>query len=804
MEIKRHINIEDEMKNSYLDYAMSVIIGRALPDVRDGLKPVHRRILYAMHGLGLLWNKPFKKSARIVGEVLGKYHPHGDLAVYDALVRMVQEFSLRYPLIYGQGNFGSVDGDSAAAMRYTEIKLAHITEEILTDLDKQTVDHIPNFDDSLTEPTVMPASLPNLLINGSSGIAVGMATNIPPHNLTEVVDGIIRVIDDPNIQIEELIKIIKGPDFPTGAFIYGRQGIRDAYLKGRGLVCMRAKAQIEQLKDREAIIFTELPYQVNKARLIEKIALLVRSKKIEGISDLRDESDRDGMRVVIELKRNEIANVVLNQLYKRTALQSTFGVIMLALVDNKPQVLNLKEVIVHYINHRREIITRRTQYELDRTEKRLHIVVGLIKALDHLDEVIALIKQSSSPEQARLALMSAFEFSKEQAQAILDMRLQKLTGLEQDKLRAEYKELLEIKAKLEAILGSESLLLSVIKDDLLLIKEKYGDERRTIILEKTADIDFEDLIVEEDMVVMITHGGYIKRTALSQYRIQKRKGAGVRGITTKTEDLVEHLFVCSTHEYIMFFSDAGRVYWLKVHEIPQAGRQAKGGAMVNLLRLDSDEKITALLPIKEFSKERFIVMATLRGIIKKCSLDAFSNPRPGGVIAINLDDDDKLISAKPTEGDQEIFIGTRHGMAIRFHESGVRSMGRPARGVIGIKMRNDDEVVGMEVIDNDSTILTVTENGYGKRSKASSYMAKHRAGLGVKNIKITKKNGYVVGLVQVVENESIMLSTAEGTLIWMQAKDISVIGRATMGVKLQNLGKNDKLVAVAKLMESDN
>lgn len=798
------VNIEDEMKSSYLDYAMSVIIGRALPDVRDGLKPVHRRILYAMHKMGLVWNKPFKKSAAVVGEVLGKYHPHGDVAVYDAVARMVQDFSLRYPLIKGQGNFGSVDGDSPAAMRYTEVKLANITEQLLLDIEKETVDFMPTFDESHQEPMVMPASLPNLLLNGASGIAVGMATNIPPHNLKEIIDGVILLIDNPQIEVEQLLAVIKGPDFPTGGFIYGVKGIRDAYLTGRGIIRLRAKTKVEQIKEREAIIINELPYQVNKARLVEKIADLVRNKKLEGIADLRDESDRDGMRVVIELKRNEITDVVLNQLYKHTAMQNTFGVIMLALVNNQPQVLNLKQVIVHYINHRKEVILRRTKHELDKAESRLHVVVGLIKALDHLDQIIELIKKSSSPDVARLELMEQFQFTKIQAQAILDMRLQKLTGMEQDKLREENQQLLDTKSKLQAILKSERILKDLIKADLLNIKEKYGDYRRTLIVGESPDINYEDMIVEEDMVVMVTKGGYIKRTALTNYRIQKRKGAGIKGITTKEEDLVEHLFIRSTHDYIMFFSDMGRVYWLKVYELPLAGRQAKGSAIVNLLKVESEENITALLPVRDFTPDQFIVMATLKGVVKKTSLEAFSHPRQGGVIAINLDEGDRLISTQISNGEQDIFIGTKKGMAIRFHESQVRCMGRPARGVRGIKLRNGDEVVGMEVVTQDSTLLTVTDNGFGKRSKVARYSIKHRGGLGVKNIRIATRVSQVVGIIQVTEEDSIMLSTAEGTLIWMNAQDIPVIGRATMGVKLQNLGEEDKVVAIAKQVETDD
>jgi DNA gyrase subunit A len=804
MELKRlPVNIEDEMKNSYLDYAMSVIIGRALPNVKDGLKPVHRRILYAMHELGLVWNKPYKKAARIVGEVLGKFHPHGDMAVYDAIVRMVQDFSLRYPLIAGQGNFGSVDGDAPAAMRYTEIKLAKITEEILSDIEKETVNFVPNFDESLWEPVVMPARLPNLLLNGSSGIAVGMATNIPPHNLGEVVDCIVKVIDEPQIELEKLLNIMQGPDFPTGGFIYGYQGIKDAYLTGRGLLCLRANTIIEQKKEREAIIVKELPYQVNKARLVEKIADLVKNKKIEGIADLRDESDRDGMRIVIELKRNEIANVILNQLYKHTAMQTTFGVIMLALVDNQPRILNLKEIIIHYINHRKEVILRRTKFDLKKTENKLHILEGLTKALKYLDSIIELIKKSASPTVARESLMSQYQFTQIQAQAILDMKLQRLTALEQDKIKEDYQQLLKLKAELMAILESEALVLNIIKEDLLLVKQKYGDKRQTKIIEKNPELNYEDLIAEEDMVVVVTHEGYIKRTALSQYRIQRRKGHGVKGMTTKEKDFVEHLFISSTHDYIMFFSDIGRAYWLKVHELPLAGRQAKGNAIINLLKLSPNEKITALLPVKEFNPDSFITMATSQGVVKKTSLDNFKNPRAGGVIAIKLDNGDRLISAKVTNGQQTLFIGTRNGQAMIFNEDQVRCMGRQARGVRGITLRSGDEVVGMEVADKGATVLTVTEKGFGKRTKTTAYPIKHRGGLGLKNIKITSKNGRVVGIIQVDAEESIMLSTAEGTLIWMEVTDIPVLGRATMGVKLQNIEESGKVVAVAKQIDSE-
>jgi len=801
---KLPVNIEDEMKSSYLDYAMSVIIGRALPDVRDGLKPVHRRILYSMHEMGLVWNKPFKKAARVVGEVLGKYHPHGDMAVYDALVRMVQDFSLRYPLVMGQGNFGSVDGDSPAAMRYTEVRLERITEELLADIDKQTVDFVPNFDGSLEEPAVLPAKLPNLLINGSSGIAVGMATNIPPHNIGEVIDGLIRLIDDPEISVDELMKHIRGPDFPTGAFIFGTQGIKEAYRTGRGLVRLRARAVVETHKDRDLIVVNELPYQVNKARLIEKIAELVRNKKIDGITDLRDESDREGMRIVIELKKGEVPQVVLNQLYKHTAMQSTFGVIMLALVDNRPRVLNLKELCLEYLRHRREVVTRRTRFELEKAEQRLHILEGLLKALEHLDAIIGLIRKSSSPDEARSALMTKYNFTQVQAQAILDMRLQRLTALERDKLKVEYEELLKSSERLRAILGNEALLMEVIRQELLELKEKYTDPRRTVIVEESAELDIEDLIAEEDMVVVVSHYGYIKRSALNLYRIQKRSGQGVRGITTKAEDFVEHLFVSSTHDYILFFTDAGKVYWLKVHEIPQAGRQAKGTAIVNLLRLGSEEKITAVLPLKGFSPDKFVVFATSRGLVKKTSLEAFSHPRPGGILAIGLEEGNRLISAKITDGRQRIFLGTRFGRAIYFAEDEVRPMGRSAQGVQGIKLLEGDEVVGMEVVaDESATMLTVTENGFGKRTELGLYPMQHRAGQGVISIRVTEKNGNVVGINQVQADDSIMLITSSGTLIWMKVQDIPVFGRNSVGVRLQQLGAEDRVVAVAKLAEAE-
>lgn len=797
------VNIEDEMKISYMDYAMSVIAGRALPDVRDGLKPVHRRILYAMYDLGLVWNKPFKKSARVVGEVLGKFHPHGDQAVYDALTRMVQDFSLRYPLVAGQGNFGSMDGDSPAAMRYTEVRLSSITEQMLLDIDKETVDFTPNFDESLEEPAVLPAKLPNLLINGSSGIAVGMATNIPPHNVGEVIDGVVMLIDNPHAEIPQLMEVVKGPDFPTGAYIYGYQGIKDAYATGRGLVQLRAKTHFEEGKDRTRIVITEIPYQVNKARLVEKIAELVKEKRLEGISDLRDESDRDGTRVVIELKRNEIAQVILNQLYKLTPMQTTFGVNMLALVDKRPCILNLKEVILLYIKHRKEVVERRTRFELKKAEAELHILEGLKIALDNLDEVIELIKKSSSPAEAREGLISRFELTKVQAQAILDMRLQRLTALEQDKIHERHTNLLMEVARLQAILDSEALLMNIIKEELLEIRGKYSDKRRSAIIPKEAELTLEDLIVDEEAVIIITHQGYIKRNPLRLYRLQKRSGQGMRGVTTKETDFVEDLFVCSTHAYLLFFSDLGRVYWKKVHEIPEASRQAKGTATVNLLPLAQGEKINTVMPIREFVDDKYLVMATKQGVIKKSPLSAYSNPRSGGIIAISLKEDDSLIDVKMSDGNQEIFMATYKGRAIHFHEKDARSMGRTAQGVRGIRLSAGDEVVGMEVVQPESTILTVTEKGYGKRTLSKKYPIHHRGGSGVINVKITKKNGSVIGIQQAAVDDTVMLITAAGTVIWMAVDEIPTIGRSTQGVKLQNLGSGDSVVAIAHLAEKD-
>ncbi len=805
VEQKILVNIEDEMRQSYVDYAMSVIIGRALPDVRDGLKPVHRRILYGMNELGLAHNKPFKKSARLVGEVLGKYHPHGDMAVYDSIIRMVQDFSLRYPLIDGQGNFGSVDGDSAAAMRYTEVRMAKITREMLSDIDKETVDYVPNFDESLTEPVVLPARIPNLLINGSAGIAVGMATNIPPQNLGEVVDALTALIDDPALTIKDLMKHIQGPDFPTAGFIHGRRGIEEAYLTGRGVIKMRARAVIEVNKkgDKEQIIITELPYQVNKARLVEKIAELARDKKIEGIADLRDESDREGMRIVVELKRNEISRAILNQLYAHTQLQTSFGIIMLALVNNQPRVLNLKQVLIEFLNFRREIVLRRTRYDLRKAEERAHILEGLRIALDHIDEVIALIKKSKNPEAARDGLIKKFKLSEAQAKAVLDMQLHRLTGLEREQLLEELK---EIQARIKGyrkILGSEQEVFRVIKQELLEIKEQYGDPRRTEIIPEEDEISYEDMIIEEDMVIAISHSGYIKRNAVSLYRSQHRGGKGATGMDTKEEDFVENLFIASTHHYILFFTDKGRVYWLKVYEIPQAGRAARGKAIVNLINLAAEEKITALMPVREFEEGRCIIMCTSRGIIKKSDLRDYSHPRAGGIIAINLDEGDRLITARMTDGNQDIFLATRLGMAIRFPEQDVRVMGRATRGVKGISLRGEDEVIGMEIPRVGASLLTVSKNGYGKRTDESAYRRQGRGGRGLINMRITQRNGPVANLMQVTDEDEVMLVTQEGKIIRTVVSGISKIGRATQGVRLMEMSEGDWVVSAARLGEKE-
>ena len=792
------VRIEDEMRNSYIDYAMSVIVMRALPDVRDGLKPVHRRILYAMQEAGMSPNKAYKKSARIVGEVLGKYHPHGDISVYEATVRMAQDFSTRYLLVDGHGNFGSIDGDSAAAMRYTEVRMSRVAELMLADLEKDTVDFVPNYDESLKEPSVLPAKIPNLLVNGSAGIAVGMATNIPPHNLGEVIDGVLMMIDNADVTISELMTAIKGPDFPTGGLILGKDGITSAYNTGRGVVKMRAQARIEIMSNgKPRIVVTEIPYQVNKARLVEKIADLVRDKSIEGITDLRDESDRKGMRIVIELRRDSNPDVILNQLYKHTQMQDSFGIIMLALVEGRPRVLNLREVIYYYLEHQKVVITRRTKYELAKAKARAHILEGLRIALDHIDQVIATIRQSQTTDIARSALMDNFDLSEKQAQAILDLRLQRLTGLEREKIDEEYKNLLETIAWLESVLADEQKVLNIIKDELTEVKRKFGDDRRTAITIDTSKMDMEDLIAEEDIVITLTHGNYIKRLPVDTYRNQKRGGRGVAGMGTKEEDFVEHLFVTTTHHNIMFFTSRGKVYRLKGYEIAEAGRTAKGTAIINLLPLEPDEKITAVIPIRKFSTGKFLFMATKKGIVKKTELMEYDTARKGGLIAISLDDDDELIGVKFTNGEQHIIVGTRNGMAIAFSETDVRSMGRTARGVIGIRLNNGDEVVGMDKIKRDAEVLTVTEEGYGKRTSTDEYRAQGRGGKGIINMKVTEKTGQVVGIKVVKPGQELILISTEGIVIRIDIDDISVISRNTQGVTLMKTAANDKVASLA-------
>jgi len=800
------VNIEDEMKKSYMDYAMSVIIGRALPDVRDGLKPVHRRILHAMNELNNDWDKPYKKSARIVGDVIGKYHPHGDMAVYDSIVRMAQDFSLRYPLVDGQGNFGSIDGDPPAAMRYTEIRMAKLTGELLADSDKETVDFVPNYDESLVEPTVLPAKFPNLIVNGSSGIAVGMATNIPPHNMVETINALIALIDNPEISVKELMVHLPGPDFPTGGFIFGKEGIRAAYETGKGVIQIRARAIIERDRkgERESIIITELPYQTNKAKFIERVAELVHEKTIEGISNIRDESDREGMRVVIELKRNEASEVILNQLYKHTQMQTSFGIILLAIHQNQPKLLPLKEILHLFLQHRQEVVTRRSLFELKKAEARAHILEGLKRAIDQIDAIIAAIRASKTPKEAKDRLIEKFAFSDEQAQAILDMRLQRLTNLEQRKIVEEYETLIKLINRLKTILASQQLLLNVIKEELLTIRDTYGDERRTEIVEATPEIKVEDLIAEEDMVVTITHTGYIKRNPISLYRSQHRGGKGKVGIQMKEEDFVEDLFIASTHDFILFFTDAGKIHWMKVHELPQAGRVTRGKAIVNLLNLNPQEKVTAILSLKDFAKDKFITFLTKRGVIKKTTLEAYSNPRVGGIIAIHLDEKDELISTKLTDGKQHLFIGTKLGKAIHFPETQIREMGRTARGIRGIRLSKDDEVVGMEVVAPHTPILTVTERGYGKRTQASEYRMQNRGGTGIFTVKRTQKTGNVVGIKTITDEDELMLISNKGKIIRLKAADIPVQGRSTQGVRLISVEDEDeKVVAVAKLAEKE-
>src|ERR1700730_6555496 len=829
------VTIEDEVRRSYLDYAMSVIIGRALPDVRDGLKPVHRRSLYGMWEQGNLHNKPYRKSARIVGDVLGKYHPHGESAVYDSVVRMAQEFSLRYPLVDGQGNFGSIDGDNAAAMRYTEVRLTRLAAEMLgDDIDKETVDWTPTYDGSLVEPTVLPAKFPNLLVNGSSGIAVGMATNIPPHNLTEVIEATIELIRHPDATIPMLMKKLPGPDFPTAGFIHGAQGIRDAYRTGRGTVQVRARAIIEKAArgDKETIVLTEIPYQVNKAKLIERIAELVNDKKIEGIADLRDESSREGMRVVVDLKRGENAQVILNKLYTLTPMQTSFGIIFLAIVDNQPRVLPLNDLLRHFIDHRKSVVVRRTRFDLKKALERAHLLRGLALALANIDQVIKIIRASKDPKEAKERLIAevtmaraplekfigsslsaagekgkateVLRLDETQAQAILDMRLQRLTGLEREKIVAEFREVLALIARHQEILGSEALVLEIIVEELQQIKKQFGDERRTQIVAEASEINIEDLIVEEDMVITVSRGGYIKRSPLSLYRAQRRGGKGRIGATTKEEDVVEHLFVASTHAFILAFTNRGRMHWIKVYDLPQLGPATRGKAIVNLLTLDPAERIVALASTKDFPEDRFLVFATKQGLIKKTPLSAYSNVRSGGIIAINIEDGDELLSVRITDGTRQIFIGTHLGQGIRFSEKDVRPMGRDTTGVWGIALRkNEDYVVEMDIVEETGHLLTVTEKGYGKRSEASEYRFQGRGGSGVINIKVTEKNGPVSGIKSVTDADQLLLITQSGMLIRIKVKDIRETGRAAQGVRLINLDEGDRVVAVAKLAEPE-
>lgn len=820
------ISITDELRTSFMDYAMSVIISRALPDVRDGLKPVHRRILTTMRDLNLTANRAHRKCAKIAGDVSGNYHPHGEGAVYPSLVRMAQNFSLRYPLIDGQGNFGSVDGDPPAAMRYTEARMTRLGEEMLRDINKSTVDYVPNYDETRQEPTVLPSAIPNLLVNGSAGIAVGMATNIPPHNLAEVIEALVLVLEHPDCTLPELIECVPGPDFPTAGFIHGRQGILEAYHTGRGFLQLRARCDVEvsDRTERECIIVSEIPYQLNKTRLLERIAEMVRAKKIEGIADLRDESDRRGMRIVIDLKRDAVSQVVLNQLYANTQLQSTFGIIMLALVDNEPRVLTLKEMLIYFLEHRREVIIRRTQHDLERAREREHVLVGLLIALDHLDAVIELIRNAASPDEARQGLMEgsfrlleteaveqgALDFADDealptlsaiQAQAILDLRLQRLTGLERDKILTEHTELRETILDYEDILANDARLQGIIKDDLLALKEQYGDARRTEIVDAEEEIHLEDLIVEEDMVVTKSHTGYIKRQPVNLYQNQHRGGKGKMAMQTREEDFVEQLFIASTHDYLLFFTNIGKVHWLKVYQLPLASRIAKGKAVVNLLQLQPDERISTVVPIRRFEIDRYLIMATKFGVVKKTSLKAYSNPRQAGIIALNLDDGDELIRVGVTQGDQDILLGTRKGKAIRFNESDARAIGRTARGVKGLRLAKDDEVVGMEVLSPDSTILTVSESGYGKRTTESEYRTQSRGGKGLINLRITAKTGPVMGILQVFDDDDVMVMSDQGNLVRLPVGDIRPTGRNTQGVRLINLRADQRLVGAVRIEE---
>ncbi len=800
------VDIEDEMGQSYVDYAMSVIVGRALPDVRDGLKPVHRRVLYAMHDMGNTWNNAYRKSARVVGDVIGKYHPHGDAAAYDAIVRLAQDFSMRYCLVDGQGNFGSVDGDPPAAMRYTEIRMARIAQELLADIEKETVDFLPNYDDSLEEPSVLPSRLPNLLINGASGIAVGMATNIPPHNLGEVIDGLTALVERPELTIDELMEYIPGPDFPTGGFIHGREGISQGYKTGRGSVQIRARVSTETVKrtGKEQIIVSEIPYMVNKTRLLEQIAQLVNDKKVEGIADLRDESDRDGMRIVVELKRDAIAEITVNALYKHTSLQESFGVNMLAIIEGRPKLLNLKEILQAFLGHRRETILRRTAYDLRKAEERLHILEGLKIALDNLDAVIALIRESRDPRSAREGLMGGFGLSEAQAQAILEMRLQRLTGLERDKIVEEHRATLAAIAELRAILADPKKVDALVVEELREVKEAYGDERRSAIVDKAEEISIEDLIVDEDMVVTVSHEGYIKRNPVTLYRAQHRGGKGKVGTTTREEDFVEYVFVASTHSHILFFTTVGKVYRIKVHELPQASRSARGRPVVNLLQLQDKEKVAAFLPVREFQDGRYVVFATQNGLVKKTALMAYANPRASGIRAIALEENDSLIGVRLTDGDQEILLSTVDGQAIRFKEEQVRATGRGTMGVIGIRLEQDDQVVSMEVLRPGASLLTVSDNGMGKRTATDEYRLQGRGGRGIITMKTTDRTGRVVGVQQVVDEDQLMLITDGGKIIRLRVADIRIIGRNTQGVRLIDLDNGERVVSLARLVEEDN
>ena len=799
------VYIEEEMRESFMAYAMSVIISRALPDVRDGLKPVHRRVLYAMYDAGNTSDRPYKKSARLVGDIMGKYHPHGDTAIYDTIVRMAQDFNLRYPLVDGQGNFGSIDGDNPAAMRYTEIRMTPLAEEMLADIEKETVDFIANYDDSLKEPAVLPSRIPNLLINGSAGIAVGMATNIPPHNLSEVIGGLVALIENPELSVVDLMKHIPGPDFPTAGFIHGREPIVQAYREGKGIIQMRGRTFTETVKrtGKEQVIISEIPYMVNKKRLIEQIAELVNEKKIEGIGDLRDESDREGMRIVIELKRDAVSEIVINQLYKHTGLQESFGVNMLAIVDGKPKLLNLKEVLKAFIDHRKEVVTRRTAYDLRKAEERLHILEGFRIALDNLDAVIALIRAAADPKTAKEGLITNFGLSEIQAQAILDLRLQRLTGLERDKIMEEHRETVELIAKLRAILADEKEIYKIIIDELKEIKEKYGDERRTQVVDRSEEISIEDTIVDEDMAVTISHEGYIKRNPVTLYRAQRRGGKGKIGTTTRDEDFVEYLFIASMHSYILFFTTIGKVYWIKVHELPQAGRAARGKPIVNLLSLEPGEKVSAFLTVREFVEGRYIVFATKNGLIKKTELMAYANPRSSGIRAIGLEERDEVIGVRLTDGNQEIILSTADGQSIRFKEEQVRPTGRGTFGVVGMKLDPGDKVVSMEILSLGADILTAAEGGYGKRTAMDEYRLQSRGGKGIITMKTTDKTGRVVGVQLVTEDDQLMMITNTGKIIRLRIKDIRVIGRNTQGVRLIELEEGERVVSVARLAEKD-